>query len=643
MVEATEVVVHSTTWKVVPDIRASDVEEKVEKFKNPGHVLDFDFGPGNRTVRDKSSRYSRVDFLTLLRHLWPGCDEEQLEKMNKQREFDNKENEERIRKVRNIRKFTKSELWKFFGMLLCGRLFGGEKGEGMWDNKGVAEGLSVETNQFDPAKWMSRMRFREIKKYIPIMFSSDEAKKKEDPWWQIIQVVDDFNANRKRTIGTSNVRDTDETMSPYCPQTTKNGTIPHLSYVFRKPEPLGTEFKNCLDSNSKIMLCLYLCRNKNDDKGDDTYDNETKMKTARVTLKLMKDSAKDVSDNFGNLTNSDATEPTYLGDSWFSSVDLCVLTKKIHHTDYIGVVKTNHRKYPMKFLGDTMKGWPGGSHLVMETEIDGVTLYALGYKYCKSKVMYFIFTKGAGHTEPGTAYEAKWTDTHGNRCKRYVPRPHVCSIFFGNCNGIDVHNQMRQKILRLEKCWVSMDGYFRILTTIFGICVVDSWRGYMASLNPCHRHCKLKLMDFVDMLAKDMVENTLQDKAELDSSSSFRRTISLADMTSDSTSTVSTLTNTVSPVNNYTVQVAQRDRFVAEHRLAVTDRKVQDEGGSRTRTLRQRCSICKKNKTPNYCEACMATGSKMHYWLCQRCLPAHKVKVGSDYDNEMNLQQEEHG
>lgn len=71
MVEATEVVVHSTTWKVVPDIRASDVEEKVEKFKKPGHVLDFDFGPGNRTVRDKSSRYSRVDFLTLLRHLWP--------------------------------------------------------------------------------------------------------------------------------------------------------------------------------------------------------------------------------------------------------------------------------------------------------------------------------------------------------------------------------------------------------------------------------------------------------------------------------------------------------------------------------------------------------------------------------------------
>ena len=378
-------------------------------------------------------------------------------------------------------------------MMLCSRLYGGENGEAMWNTTEIAEGLKEETVRFDPGQWMSRGRFREIKKYIPIMFTSDDKKSNEDPWYQIIKVVEDFNLNRKRTIATSNLRDTDETMSPYCPQTVKTGNIPHLSYVFRKPEPLGTEFKNCLDATSKIMLCLYLCRNKNDKKGDDTYDNATKLKTARVTLKLMQDSEKDhESDDFGNLTNDNATQPTYLGDSWFTSVDMCVLAKKIRGNDYIGVVKTNHGKYPMKFIAETMNGWPGGSHLVLETEVDGVSLYALGYKYCKSKVMYFLFTKGAGHTEPGSAYEAKWTDVNGNRCKRYVPRPQVCSLYFSNCNGIDVHNQMRQKILRLEKCWVSQDGYFRILTTIFGICVVDAWHGYQASTNLNHRQNKLK-------------------------------------------------------------------------------------------------------------------------------------------------------
>ncbi len=317
-----------TTWTVITDVRERDLPTKIEKFKQPGQVMDFDFGVKNRTVQDKSGRYSRINFLSLLRHLWPGCDDEQLEKMNKQREIDNLQNKV-SRRVRAVRKITKSELWRFFGMMLCSRLYGGENGEAMWNNMEIAEGMKAETVRFDPGQWMSRGRFREIKKYIPIMFTSDEKKLNEDPWYQIIKVVEDFNSNRKRTIATSNLRDTDETMSPYCPQTVKTGNLPHLSYVFRKPEPLGTEFKNCLDGTSKIMLCLYLCRNKNDKKGDDTYDNVTKLKTARVTLKLMEDSEKDHDlEDFGNLTNDNATQPTFLGDSWFTSVDMCVLAKK---------------------------------------------------------------------------------------------------------------------------------------------------------------------------------------------------------------------------------------------------------------------------------------------------------------------------
>ena len=90
-----------TTWTVVADVRERDLPTPVEKFKQPGQVIDFDFGVENRTVQDKSGRYSRINFLSLLRHLWPGCDDEQLEKMNKQREMDNVQNKN-SRRVRAV-------------------------------------------------------------------------------------------------------------------------------------------------------------------------------------------------------------------------------------------------------------------------------------------------------------------------------------------------------------------------------------------------------------------------------------------------------------------------------------------------------------------------------------------------------------
>jgi len=69
---------------------------------------------------------------------------------------------------------------------------------------------------------------------------ADETRKEDDPWWQIVKAFEDFNANRKRTIAGSNLKTLDELISAYCPQTTKTGNIPHLSFIIRKPESLKT-------------------------------------------------------------------------------------------------------------------------------------------------------------------------------------------------------------------------------------------------------------------------------------------------------------------------------------------------------------------------------------------------------------------
>ena len=68
-------------------------------------------------------------------------------------------------------------------------------------------------------------------------------------------MVQGFNNNRRRTVAASRVKTLDESMSPYRPQTRKTGNLPNISYIMRKPEPLGTELKTVasIESNGPII------------------------------------------------------------------------------------------------------------------------------------------------------------------------------------------------------------------------------------------------------------------------------------------------------------------------------------------------------------------------------------------------------
>lgn len=271
----------------------------------------------------------------------------------------------------------------------------------------------------------------------------------------------------------------DESMSAFRPRTTTTGNLPHLSFVLRKPENLGTEMKNSVCGRTQIMKYLQLCRKKTDRSEPNEFAYLTEKKTAQVSLKIMKGSKHSHSQQTENegadhATKDDSTPEVCLGDAWFASVDLAYHSKQSLNVDFIGVIKSNSGRYPKRLLEDKMKHWPGGSHLVLKTSLNGVILYAIGYKYCKSKTLMFIMTEGVGHTEPGEPYVAKWIDENLNQMHRRIPRPSALSFYFNHSNTVDIHNQQRQKELRLEKCWVTQDGFFRIITTLIGITVVDA-------------------------------------------------------------------------------------------------------------------------------------------------------------------------
>ena len=65
--------------------------------------------------------------------------------------------------------------------------------------------------------------------------------------------------------------------------------------------------------------------------------------------------------------------------------------------------------------------------------------------------MTFIETRGAGSTNAGEPYEARFPDKFGNVCTRHVVGPAVVSNYFNYSNCVDMHNQSPQFDLGLEK------------------------------------------------------------------------------------------------------------------------------------------------------------------------------------------------
>jgi hypothetical protein len=76
------------------------------------------------------------------------------------------------------------------------------------------------------------------------------------------KMVADFNTNRSEVVHFSAWGTTDESMSAYQPRVTKCGGLPNISFIKRKPKPLGTEFKTLVDAVTGVMTCTEIQQGK---------------------------------------------------------------------------------------------------------------------------------------------------------------------------------------------------------------------------------------------------------------------------------------------------------------------------------------------------------------------------------------------
>ena len=229
-------------WTVIDTPKSSIREE----YENVG-LIDFDFNDfDEENIRRDNPHYNRP-FGKLFQKLWPGNVVEQIQNMNDFIRKENKKNKaakdsQSRTQYREAKEVTMHEFWRFVGIIIAASSCK-QGGKNLWD---VGGDVSCHTMcapiNYGPTgmNLMPLYRFVLLRKAFGHAFHD---KKSDSDWAQIVLLIDGYNSNRKKNIAASFRKVFDESMSAMVPRTTPTGGLPTISYIMRKPEPLGTEFK----------------------------------------------------------------------------------------------------------------------------------------------------------------------------------------------------------------------------------------------------------------------------------------------------------------------------------------------------------------------------------------------------------------
>ena len=187
--------------------------------------------------------------------------------------------------------------------------------------------------------------------------------------------------------------------------TTPKGYLPHYSYIFRNPEPLGTEMNNVACSRLGTMLYLDIQRGKDD------------MKTS-IFLKYLGGTAVCIRRIMMDIKGCDelTSIDTHFYDNWSIGVKMAeeVMAWRVN---YYRPVKTSHKGFCIDTFKRLIKDWSGEPYLVMKSTsrvLVGRPIMTIGYKYNSRKVLGFIATEGGGSTEPSDPYLSCFPDCFCN-------------------------------------------------------------------------------------------------------------------------------------------------------------------------------------------------------------------------------------
>ena len=166
------------------------------------------------------------------------------------------------------------------GFFRC--LFGGAQykvGTDLWatEDKGMIRSP-------DFGRVLTKDRFERVGRYLSRGPLGCEEDLGNDPWIEVRWILTKFNDKRRKQFRPGWALVPDETMIPWKGNAGPGG-IPHISFIKRKPEPLGCELKTVCDASTGLMLQVELQEGK-ERMARKRYVDEYQATTA-TTLRLL--------------------------------------------------------------------------------------------------------------------------------------------------------------------------------------------------------------------------------------------------------------------------------------------------------------------------------------------------------------------
>jgi hypothetical protein len=113
----------------------------------------------------------------------------------------------------------------------------------------------------DFGRHLSRDKFKRIIRYWSRGLKAERDRLRLNPWAQVDSWVKGYNEARLREVRPGTLLTPDEMMLEWKGKAGYGG-LPHLSFIKRKPQPLGTEMKSICEGTMGICLHIEIQKGK---------------------------------------------------------------------------------------------------------------------------------------------------------------------------------------------------------------------------------------------------------------------------------------------------------------------------------------------------------------------------------------------
>ena len=305
---------------------------------------------------------------------------------------------------------------------------------------------------------MSGRRFEEITQALA--YTSEEPPVYTDKFWEIREMVKEWNKNMAKVFTCSWVACLDESMSIW----TNRWTCPGWVFCPRKPHPIGNEYHTICCAMSSILFRIEMVEGKG--RPNELPSDPRTKKTQGLLLCLCK--------------TIQGTGKIVILDSGFCVLEALVALNKVGV--FAGALIKKRRYWPKHIDGDGIdeyfKDKEVGENDTFEGELSGVKYTIMCMKE-PDYVMKIMSTYGTQTVKDGQRESKRiYTRRNGETETKKFKYTEVIANHFDFRHIVDDHNNLRHQVPAIEETWTTHRWATRVFAFLLAITEVNCYLAF---------------------------------------------------------------------------------------------------------------------------------------------------------------------